>query len=309
VTRIVVTGAAGFIGRALCRALAERGHDVLGLTRGPAPTIPGVALCPIGTIAPDSEWRPHLRGAEIVVHLAARAHRPAPMEDGNEAAAALTLARAAAASGVRRLVHMSSLRAMGERTQKGAPFRADDPPCPSDPYGHAKLAIERALAAAAAETGLDLAILRPPLVYGPAVKGNLRALLPLVAAGLPLPFAAIDNCRSLVFLDNLVDLAIRTCLDPGAAGRVWLVRDVDLSTPDLVRALAAGLGRRPRLFPLPESVFAAARRLPCVGPLAARLTTSLAADDRATRAALGWTPPFPAAAGLAATARAFRARL
>jgi nucleoside-diphosphate-sugar epimerase len=308
VTRIVVTGAAGFIGRALCRTLAERGHDVLGLVREPGPIIPGVALRPIGTIAPDSEWRPHLRGAEIVVHLATRAHRTTPLRDGDEAAAALALARAAAASGARRLVHMSSLRAMGEETPKGAPFRADDPPSPSDPYGHAKLAIERALAAAAAETGLGLAILRPPLVYGPAVKGNLRALLRLVAAGLPLPFAAIDNRRSLVFLDNLVDFAIRTCLDPGAAGRVLLVRDVDLSTPDLVRALAAGLGRRARLLPLAEPVFAAARRVPGLGPFAARLTSSLAADDRATRAALGWAPPFPPAAGLAATARAFRAR-
>jgi nucleoside-diphosphate-sugar epimerase len=203
---------------------------------------------------------------------------------------------------------MSSLRAMGEETPKGAPFRADDPPCPADPYGQAKFAIERALAAAAAETGLDLAILRPPLVYGPAVKGNLRALLRLVAAGLPLPFAAIDNRRSLVFLDNLVDLVARVCFDPGAAGRAWLVRDVDLSTPDLVRTLAAGLGRRARLFPLAEPVFAAARRAPVLGPLASRLTSSLAADDRATRAALAWTPPFPAAAALTATARAFRAR-
>ncbi|HZU88923.1 MAG TPA: NAD-dependent epimerase/dehydratase family protein, partial [Stellaceae bacterium] len=294
--RIVVTGAAGFIGRALCRALAERGHDVLGLTRGPAPAIPGAALRPIGTIGPHSAWRPHLRGAELVVHLATRAHQAAPMENGNEAAAARALACAAAASGVRRLVHMSSLRAMGEETQRGAPFRADDPSCPSDPYGRAKLAIERALATAA-ETGLELVILRPPLVYGPAVKGNLRALLRLVAAGLPLPFAAVDNHRSLVFLDNLVDLAIRLCLEPGAVGRIWLVRDVDLSTPDLVRALAVGLGRRPLLFPLPEAVFAAARRLPWVGPLAVRLTASLAADDRATRAALGWTPPFPPAAG------------
>src|SRR5579875_707449 len=282
-TRIVVTGAAGFIGRALARSLAARGCEVTGLVRAPAPAIPGVRLEAIGTIGPQSRWHPHLQGAEIVVHLATRAHgsrRPG----GAEAASAGALVRAAAACGVRRLVHMSSLRAMGAATVKGAPFRAADPPRPTDPYGCAKLAIERALAAA--PTGLDLVIVRPPLVYGPAVKGNLQALLRLVAAGVPLPFAGIDNRRSLVFLDNLVDL----------------------TTPELVRALAAGLGRRARLFPLPGSMLAAAQALPALGPLVARLTASLEADDRETRALLGWVPPFSPAAGLAATARAFAAR-
>ncbi len=304
-TRIVVTGAAGFIGRALARSLAARGCEVTGLVRAPAPAIPGVRLEAIGTIGPQSRWHPHLQGAEIVVHLATRAHgsrRPG----GAEAASAGALVRAAAACGVRRLVHMSSLRAMGAATVKGAPFRAADPPRPTDPYGCAKLAIERALAAA--PTGLDLVIVRPPLVYGPAVKGNLQALLRLVAAGVPLPFAGIDNRRSLVFLDNLVDLTIRACLDPAACGRVLLVRDIDLSTPELVRALAAGLGRRARLFPLPGSMLAAAQALPALGPLVARLTASLVGDDRETRALLGWVPPFSPAAGLAATARAFAAR-
>src|SRR5579875_3913613 len=289
-TRIVVTGAAGFIGRALARSLAARGCEVTGLVRAPAPAIPGVRLEAIGTIGPQSRWHPHLQGAEIVVHLATRAHgsrRPG----GAEAASAGALVRAAAACGVRRLVHMSSLRAMGAATVKGAPFRAADPPRPPDPYGCAKLAI-----------------VRPPLVYGPAVKGNLQALLRLVAAGVPLPFAGIDNRRSLVFLDNLVDLTIRACLDPAACGRVLLVRDIDLSTPELVRALAAGLGRRARLFPLPGSMLAAAQALPALGPLVARLTASLEADDRETRALLGWVPPFSPAAGLAATARAFAAR-
>jgi nucleoside-diphosphate-sugar epimerase len=302
--RIVVTGAAGFIGRALCRSLAGRGDDVLGLVRGPAPALPGIALRPVGTLGPGSDWLRHLRDAEIVVHLAMRAHGTTP--DDSEAATARSLARAAAVCGVRRLVQMSSLRAMGEATAKGAPFRAGDSPHPVDPYGRAKLAIEQALARTAAETGIDLVILRPPLVYGPAVKGNLRTLLRLAAAGVPLPLAGIDNLRSLIFLDNLVDLAIRVCFDPAARGRIFLARDIDLSTPDLICALAAGLGRRALLFPLAAPAFAAMRRVPGVGPLVTRLTSSFRADDRATRAALGWTPPFPAAAGLAATARAFR---
>jgi nucleoside-diphosphate-sugar epimerase len=308
VTRIVVTGAAGFIGRALCRGLAERGHDVLGLARGPAVALPGIVLRPIGTIAPDSEWRPHLRDAEIVIHLATRAHRAARTPDDGESEAAACLARAAAAAGVRRLVHMSSLRAMGEATATGVPFRATDSPQPSDPYGRAKLAIEQALATAADETGIDLVILRPPLVYGPAAKGNFRALMRLVAAGLPLPFARVDNRRSLIFVNNLVDLTARVALASAASGRVLLARDTDLPTPDLVRVLAAGLGRPARLFPLSQPALAAARLLPGIGPLAARLTLSLEADDRATRAAFGWAPPFPADAALLTTARAFRAR-
>ena len=301
-----MTGAAGFIGRALCRALAGRGHDVLGLTRRPAPAIPGLALHPIGTIGPDTEWRRPLRDAEIVVHLATSAHGAPQGRDGSEAEAAAHLAREAAACGVRRLVQMSSLRAMGETTPRGAPFRATDPPRPADPYGRAKLALERALAMAAVEADLDLVILRPPLVYGPEAKGNLRALIRLVGAGLPLPFAHTDNRRSLIFLGNLVDLAARASLDLAAAGQVLLARDIDLATPDLVRALAAGLECRARLFALPQPLIAAMRVLPGLGPIAARLTSSLQADDRETRAALGWMPPFPAEEALAASARAWR---
>src|SRR5205814_9805503 len=131
-----------------------------------------------------------------------------------------------------RLIHMSSVRAMGEVTLPGAPLRVTDPPRPGDPYGRGKLAIERALQAAARETGIEIVILRPPLVYGPGVKANFRLLMRLVASGLPLPFAAIDNRRSLIFIENLVDLVGRACLHPGAPGRVLLARDAaDLSTP------------------------------------------------------------------------------
>lgn len=307
-----MTGAAGFIGRALCRVLAEQGEEVLGLVRAPAPAISGVALRPIGAIEPWTEWRAHLRGAAAIVHLATRAHRPPRAEDAGEAEAAAALARAAAACGVGRLVLMSSLRAMAATSVPGRPLRAADPPRPADPYGRAKLAIERAARRAARESGLDLAILRPPLIYGPGVKGNLRALIRLAAAGRPLPFAGIANRRSLLALGNLVDLTARLCRDPAtgskaAAGRTWLARDIELSTPDLVRALAGGLGVRVRLFALPPPLLAAARRLPGLGPIAARLTLSLEADDRETRAAFGWTPPVAAPEALAATARALRA--
>jgi nucleoside-diphosphate-sugar epimerase len=306
--QILVTGAAGFIGRALCRGLVERGHRVRGLTRGPGEPIPGVELRPAGEIGPHTAWLEHLAAVDTVIHLATRAHRPASGETARrEPEAAAALARAATAHGVRRLVLMSSIRAMGESTRPGAPFCPEDPPLPREPYGAAKLAIEHALAAAARETGLELVVLRPPLVYGPAVKANFRALMRLIASGLPLPFANIDNRRSLIFLDNLVDVTAVAVVHPAAAGKVLLVRDaVELSTPELIRELAAGLGRPARLFTLPEAGFAALRRLPALGPLFARLTLSLQVDDAATRRLLDWTPPVSPETGLAATARDFR---
>ncbi len=306
--RVVVTGAAGFIGRALCAELVERGHRVLGLTRTPAQPITGVELRPIGDITAGTHWPEHLAGAEIVIHLANRAHRPVSGEAAaHEAEAAASLACAAAASGVQRLVHMSSIRVMGEATRPGAPFRPTDAPRPHESYGRNKLAIEQALMTAAWETGLELVILRPPLVYGPAVKANFRALIRLAASGLPLPFAGIDNRRSLIFLANLVDVTARAAVHPAAAGYALLVRDeVDLSTEELLRHLAAALDRPARLFAMPAAAFAVCSRLPVLGPLLAPLTSSLQVDDGETRGLLDWSPPISTKIGLAATARAFR---
>jgi nucleoside-diphosphate-sugar epimerase len=301
--RILVTGAAGFIGRALCRSLVERGHKVRGVTRGRADPIAGVELRPIGDVGPRTSWSGHLDRTEIVIHLADRGVQDVAAQ------AAAALARAAADSGAQRLVQMSSIRAMGEATRPGAPFRVTDVPSPQDAYGRAKLAIERSVQRVAQRSGLDLVILRPPLVYGPGVRANFRALIKLVASGLPLPFAGIDNRRSLIFLDNLIDLVERVCVDRGAAGRIFLARDgLDLSTAELVRALAAALGRRARLFTVPQPVFAPLRRLPGIGPLVGRLTLSLQADDSATRQALDWSPPISVETGLAATVRALRHR-
>ena len=241
-----------------------------------------------------------LRDLDIVIHLAQRAHVP-PSERilSAEPAAAAALARAAALAGVRRFLYVSSIKAMGESTAPGRPFRPQDTPLPEDAYGRAKLATEQALATVAAETGLELAILRPPLVYGPEVGGNFRALLRLARSGLPLPLAGLDNRRSLIARDNLVDLIATACTHPTAfqAGRgsVLLARDgADLSTPELIRILAAAQGRNARLFPLPTPVFAGLRRLPRLGPAVCRLTLSLQVDDAATRTALDWRPPVAA---------------
>jgi len=308
--RILVTGAAGFIGRPLCGRLVACGHTVIGVTRGLAAPIPGADLRSIGDIGPTTDWSKHLDDDEIVIHLANRAHSRASSGVGtDEPGAAAALARAAAEGGVRRLLYMSSIRAMGDVTPPGLPLRSDNPMLPRDSYGRHKLAIERALQAAARETGLELVILRPPLVYGPGVRGNFRLLIQLVASGLPLPFAGIDNRRSLIFIENLVDLIAHAIVHPGAIGRVLLARDaVDLSTPEMIRLLAVGLDRRARLFAVPPIIFAPFHGLPLLGPLIVRLTNSLQVDDSWTRAALDWHPPVSPETALVATARDFRER-
>jgi nucleoside-diphosphate-sugar epimerase len=314
VARILVTGAGGFIGRALCPGLTARGHRVVAGLRGdPAPGTPpvlGVEPRLLGEVAPGRDWSGALGDVDIVIHLAQRAHRrTADAVLAGEPQAAAAFARGAARAGVRRFVYMSSVKAMGDATLPGQLFRADDCPRPDDAYGRAKLATERALVQVAAATGLELVILRPPLVYGPGVGGNFRALVHLSGSVLPLPFAGIDNRRSLIFLDNLVDLAAAAALHPAAAGQVLLAADgVGLSTPALIGILAEGQGRVARLFALPDVVFAALRRLPGLGLAVSRLTLSLAVDDGRTRALLGWTPPVAAEAGLTLTARAFAAR-
>jgi nucleoside-diphosphate-sugar epimerase len=314
VARILVTGAGGFIGRALCRGLAARGHQVIAGLRGdPAPGTPpidGAEPRILGEIAPGRDWSGALSDVDVVVHLAQRAHRrPAGHALAGEPEAAAALARAAAQAGARRFLYMSSIKAMGDATPPGRPFRADDMPHPEDAYGRAKLASERALAKIAGESGLELVILRPPLVYGPGVGGNFRALVRLAGSGLPLPFAALDNRRSLISLDNLIDLVAAAVLNPAAAGRVLLAADAtDLSTPALIGLLAQGQGRSARLFALPDWVFVMLRRLPGLGPAISRLTLSLAVDDGATRAALGWSAPVAAEAALLATARAVAGR-
>jgi nucleoside-diphosphate-sugar epimerase len=309
--RILVTGASGFIGTALCPALTAHGHAVLAGTRRAGSTSIGAEPVSLGDIGPATDWSHVLRGIETVIHLAQRAHAgPDPAALAAEPAAVAALAHAIAAAGGRRLVLVSSVKAMGEATAPGRPFHPDDTPRPEDAYGRAKLASERAAAAAARETGIALVIVRPPLVYGPGVRANFASLIRLVARGVPLPFATVDNRRSLICRDNLVDVLIVAATHPAAAGMTLLARDdEEFSTPALIRTLAAGLGCKARLFPLPGPLFSLARRVPAIGPRLARLTLSLQVDDSATRTALDWRPPVSAAAGIAATARAFAAGL
>ena len=312
---VLVTGASGFVGRALCPRLRAAGYRVAVSTRDRAAArIPGVddihVTAPLG---PETDWRPALGGVEAVVHLAARVHvmnesdADALHRQAN-AEGTLRLAEAAAAAGVGRFVFLSTAKVNGERTG-AAPFRESDPPTPADAYARSKWEAETGLARIAKRTGLEVVVMRPPLVYGPGVGGNFLALLNICRARVPLPLAGADNRRSLLFVGNLADAIVR-CLDhPAAAGETYLLRDgEDISTVQLVRRAAQALGRPARLFRLPAGVLRLAGGLICKSAVVARLLDSLAVDDGKIRRQLGWTPPFTLAQGLNETAAWFQAR-
>jgi len=267
----------------------------------------------VGDIGPATDWRAALEGARCVVHLAARTHVMSesaadPLAEYRRAnvAATVRLAREAAAAGARRLVFMSSIKVNGESTQR--PYTEADPPRPEDAYGVSKWETEQALAGVAAATGLEVVVLRPPLVYGPGVKGNFLRLMRLVARGVPLPLASVANRRSLIYVGNLADAVVAAIDAPGAAGRTLLAADAeDLSTPDLVRAIARSLGTRARLLPCPPALLNLGAALAGRRAVAARLTGSLQVDASALRRELGWRPRATLAQGLEQTARWFRA--
>jgi nucleoside-diphosphate-sugar epimerase len=305
---VIVLGGAGFIGRALTARLAASGIPVVAITRRAVDLGPAITGRAIGTLSAASDWPALLADGRAVVHLASRAHRPAgPSENWivDEAALATALTRAAVQSGIERLVLLSSIKVHGE-TSGSVPIRASDPPAPADAYGRAKLQIEAAMARDATPR-TSLTVLRPPLVYGPGVKANFLALLRLVDRGFPLPFASIENRRSLISVDNLVDLIVLCLSHPAAAGQVFGARDdEEVSTPRLIAEIARQLGRPARLFPCPPAALRGAARLLGRGNAAERLLGSLRLDDSATRKILGWQPRLALADGIAATCRWFR---
>jgi len=304
---VLVTGASGFVGRALCEALAASGRRVKRALRMAQPGLPDAVA--VGDIGGGTDWRSALEGVNSVVHLAARTHvlREAAADplaeyrrvnlDGTR-----RLAQQAGQAGVRRLVFVSSIKVNSEVT--GRPFTEDDAPQPEDAYGVSKWEAEQALARIAGETGLQVSVLRPPLVYGPGVKGNFLRLMGLVARGMPLPLASFANRRSLIYVGNLVDAVVKAIDVPAAAGRTYLVSDgEDVSTPDLVRAIARALGVAPRLLPCPPAVLRAGAALTGKRAELARLTGSLQADGARAHRELDWRPRHTLAQGLAATAR------
>ncbi len=276
----------------------------------------GLAIVPIGDIGPATDWKTALDGVDCVVHLAARAHvtRDTAAEPLAEyrrinVEAAAALARAAAAAGVRRFVFLSSIKVSGERTADH-PFTEDDAPQPEDAYGISKWEAEQALWKIAAATGLEVVVLRAPLVYGPGAKGNFLRLMNAVARGVPLPIASVRNQRSLLYVGNLI-AAFRCCIEhPAAAGKTVLVADdEDVSTPELIRAVAAALGVPARLLPFPPALLFVVASLLGKAAAVSRLTGSLQLDSHRIRNELGWQPEYSLKQGLAETAQWYHARV
>lgn len=267
----------------------------------------------MGELRADTDWRLALEGVDAVVHTAARVHLANDRTPNSLAYfrrvnvdATLNLAREAAAAGVRRFVFLSSIKVNGESTSLGFPFVADDPPNPSDAYALSKYEGERGLRELAQDTGLEVVIIRPVLVYGPGVRANFLSMMRWIDRGIPLPFGAIQNQRSLLALDNLVDMIKISLQHPSAANQTFLVSDGrDLSTPELLRLLGAALRKPARLVPIPEIVLFLAAAIARKSDVAQRLCRSLQADIGKTRTLLGWEPALPVEQGLRQTAQYF----
>lgn len=305
----LITGSNGLVGQALVQELARRGRPGLrAAARQPAAGLPpGVVPLNLPTLQANADFGAMLVGVSTVLHTAARVHvmddrALDPLKAFREVntVGTLNLAKQAAAAGVRRFVFVSSVKVNGEATAPGHAFHHDDAPRPLDPYGVSKAEAEQGLHELAADTDMEVVLVRPPLVYGPGVKANFAAMMRAVQRGLPLPLAcATRNRRSLVALDNLVDLLI-TCLDhPAAANQTFLASDgEDLSTADLLRRLGQAMGQPARLLPVPNSLLRLGATMLGRGNVAQRLLGNLQLDIAHTRETLEWTPPITVDEGL-----------
>lgn len=313
--RFVVTGANGFVGRVLCNKLVSDAHHVTGLVRPAGSCVTGIhewAFAGDDFEGVASAWPSQLR-CDCVVHLAARVHLM--QDDAIDPLAAyrrtnvdgsLRVAEAAVRAGVKRFVFVSSVKALGE-IEPGRPWRENDTSAPSDPYGISKRDAEDALFAFGRDSGLEVVAVRPPLVYGPGVRANFLQLMHAIWRGWPLPLAAIDARRSMVFVDNLADALLHCATHPHAPGKVFHVADGgDLTVAELARTLGRQLNRPARLWPVPVGLLHALGRVTGRGEQINRLVAPLRLDITRIQTELGWRPPHSVDHGLLETANWYR---
>jgi len=331
---VLVTGANGFIGQALCKRMLADGYQVRGAVRAGSQMSAlhsGVEEAMVGNIGHETDWSDALSGIEGIVHLAARVHvmrenSVAPIAAFREVNVEGTkcLAIAAANAGVKRFVYISSVKVNGERTENKSlkseargqegelkeAFSEKDVPAPQDPYAVSKWEAEQVLNAIGKKRGLEIVILRPPLVYGPGVRANFLRLLKSVKLGIPLPIGCVKNRRSLIYVENLVDAIVASMTNPNVAGRTYLVSDgEDISTPELIRRIADSLGRPTRLFSVPVGLLKAAGKITGRSAEVNRVVGSLCVDTGKIRRELGWKPPFTVEEGIRETAKWYTKKL
>ncbi len=313
----LLTGATGFIGSALSQHLHQRGHILTAAVRRGRATdsfLPCTQQIPINDLLPNTDWTPAIDDIDTVIHLAARVHvmndtaiDPLAEFRCTNTAATFNLAQQAAAAGARRFIYLSTIKVNGEISVPGQPFTVEETPSNgviSDSYGQSKQEAEQGLRLIAQQTGLEVVIIRPPLVYGAGVKGNFQSMMSWLHKGIPLPLGDIHNQRSLVALPNLIDL-ITTCINhPAAANQTFLVSDgEDLSTTELLQRLSYALGRPARLLPIPQSWLETTLALVGKQAIAQRLCSNLQVDISHTCETLGWTPPVTVDEALQQTAQ------
>ena len=297
--KVLVTGANGFVGQSLCEQLLHQDYFVRAAIRDLNKTVSASEKVLISDLDANTDWSLALQDIQVVIHLAARVH--VMKETSSDALTefrkvnvegTLNLARQAVRAGVSRFIYLSSIKVNGEQTLPGLPYTPEDEPNPVDPYGISKHEAEKALLQLALETGLEVVIIRPPLIYGPSVKANFQSMMRILDKNVPLPLASIVNKRSLVALDNLNDL-IMTCIKhPAAVNQTFLVSDGhDLSTPELLKRIAVALGKKACLLPIPSALLEVVATILGQKAIAQRLCGSLQVDITKTRELLDWQPP------------------
>ncbi|BBM03810.1 SDR family oxidoreductase [Microbulbifer sp. GL-2] len=303
---ILLTGASGFVGKVLLPTLRNKGYTVIPVYRQA-----GKGGFRIDSLSADTDWCGALENTDVVIHTAARVHVMSENADNPlyefrkvNVDGTLKLAREAASAGVKRFIYLSSIKVNGESTDGRAPFSADEECHPSDPYSISKKEAEDNLLALAQETGMEVVIIRPPLIYGPGVRANFQSMMSWLKKGIPLPLGSIDNQRSLVSVYNLIDLILACINHPGAADQIFLVSDdMDMSIPELLNRLSKALGCRALLVPFPKSLLVLGLSLLGRGALAQRLCGSLQVDITKNKELLGWRPPVTVDEGLVKTAQ------